>query len=65
MDRKEITISVNKDTASDLADILCYFAGLADAKGESWKEGKSWLINANRTLRDVKMEIQDALEEVK
>lgn len=57
---KEITITVDENAASDLADILCYLAGVIDAKGVDWKH--TWLTNSIDTLRDVKIAIQHGLK---
>ena len=60
MREKEITITVNENIASELADILCYFAGVFDSKGEEWKN--RWLMDSVEKVRQLKIDIQDKLK---
>lgn len=57
---KKITIEVEEDAASDMADVLCYLAGFVDCKGDDWSN--AWLKSSINSLRMIKMEIQKALD---
>ena len=54
--KKEVTIKVHSDTVSDFADVLCWFSGYMEGKGEDW-EGY-WLKKSLESIRDVKVQIQ-------
>jgi hypothetical protein len=58
--KKKIQIEVNENITSDIADILCYFAGLYDSKGDDWRN--QWLMNSVDNLRSLKLEIQQKLK---
>ena len=58
--RKKITIEVEEYITGDLADILCYFAGLFDSKGEDWKN--IWIMDSVNSLKDLKINIQEELK---
>jgi len=58
--RKKIEIEVEEDIVSELADVLCYFAGLYDSKGEDWKN--AWIMKSLESIRSLKIEIQSELK---
>ena len=58
--KKKITIEVDEDIVSNLADVLCYFAGFSDAKGEFWES--SWLVGSVSSVKELKIEIESELK---
>lgn len=60
---KTVTIQVDEDIVSDMADILCYLAGVADSKGEDWRN--AWIMDAAKNLRLLKAELHTALKDEK
>jgi len=61
--KKEIKIEVDENIISDLADILCFFSGYKEAKGDSW--GNDWINDSFQALRNLRIEIEDKLSEIK
>lgn len=59
-ERKKITIEVEPNIESSIADILCYMAGLIDAKGEDWKN--KWLQDSVDDVKKLKMQIAQELK---
>ena len=59
MTRKKITIEVDDNIASELADILCWFSGYAEAKEDDWKS--RWILDSVDSLRKLKIEIHSEL----
>jgi len=57
--KKKITIEVEENICSDLADVLCYFAGFNDAKDEGWRS--QWIMDSLESIRTLKLEIQKEL----
>ena len=57
---KEITITVNENVVHELADILCWLSGYAEAKDEYWKS--SWLLDSAQGVRELKKEIEGKLK---
>lgn len=61
--RRRITIEVEDDIDDYLADVLCYFAGLADAKDEFWEN--RWLMESVGKLRSLRLEVRSEIRKVK
>lgn len=56
---KIITITIDDNIDSDISDILCWFGGYIEAKGEDW-EGR-WLCSSLDSLRELNMRIKTAI----
>lgn len=56
MTKRIIEIEITENTASDIADILCWFSGFLEAKGDSY--ANNFLKTSLNSLIEVNMQIK-------
>lgn len=58
MQTRKIEIEITDNTASDIADILCWLGGFIEAKKNEIDFEYQWLESSLRTLRGINTQIK-------